>query len=323
MNLRRRMAVAALTSCLAWHASGQAHAQSMPPAGTPTVSNQSLADAVAGALKKNSHLKGYSAEIAVVDGVVELKGKAASEAQRQEIGSIIGAVPGVREVKLSMTAPAGVVPVQATSSSPIQDPAPVPPIQPMVPPAQQQPMPTQMPPMAWNPAMMQYYGHPAYMPPMPGMPPMRGMQPMQPMPFGLIPPMQGGHPGMYYPTAGQNFQAPLPMQVQPPAANPAPQANQQYFEPAPIGATQGAPNPQLQPPPLPPYAWPTYAPHNNYSRVAYPETYPTNAWPFIGPFYPFPKVPTGWRSVSLTWEDGYWWFGRNPTAHDWWRIRYR
>src|SRR5439155_22824171 len=30
----------------------------------------------------------------------------------------------------------------------------------------------------------------------------------------------------------------------------------------------------LNPPHLPPYAWPTYAPYNNYSRVGYPEQYP-------------------------------------------------
>jgi hypothetical protein len=82
------------------------------------------------------------------------------------------------------------------------------------------------------------------------------------------------------------------------------------------------PNPSLQPPPMPPYAWPSYAPYNNYSRVAYPLAYPYEQWPFIGPMYPFPRVPLGWRSVSLTWEDGTWWFHRNPTGHDWWRVRY-
>ena len=75
-----------------------------------------------------------------------------------------------------------------------------------------------------------------------------------------------------------------------------------------------------RPPPLPPYAWPTFAPYNNYSRVAYPTLYPAEAWPNIGPFYPFPKAPLGWRSVSLTWNDGYWFFGRNATGHDWWRA---
>jgi hypothetical protein len=78
----------------------------------------------------------------------------------------------------------------------------------------------------------------------------------------------------------------------------------------------------LNPPRMPPYAWPTYAPYNNYSRVAYPTEYPYQAWPFIGPFYPFPKVPLGWRSVKLEWEDGHWWFRKTACGHDWWHLRY-
>ncbi len=78
----------------------------------------------------------------------------------------------------------------------------------------------------------------------------------------------------------------------------------------------------LNTPMMPPYAWPTYAPYNNYSRVAVPTAYPYNAWPFIGPVYPFPRVPLGWRSVKLEWEDGHWWFSKTATPHDWWRIKY-
>jgi hypothetical protein len=78
----------------------------------------------------------------------------------------------------------------------------------------------------------------------------------------------------------------------------------------------------LSPPKIPPHAWPTYAPYNNYSRVAYPTLYPYNAWPFIGPCYPFPKVPLGWRAVKLQWQDGHWWYSKTATGHDWWRLRY-
>jgi hypothetical protein len=79
---------------------------------------------------------------------------------------------------------------------------------------------------------------------------------------------------------------------------------------------------QLGQPPMPPYSWPTYAPYNNYSRVAYPEAYPSNAWPFIGPMHPFPKIPLGWRSVKLEWDDGHWWYSRTATKYDWWRLRF-
>jgi hypothetical protein len=78
----------------------------------------------------------------------------------------------------------------------------------------------------------------------------------------------------------------------------------------------------LNPPKMPPYAWPTYAPYNNNSRVAYPDAYPAQAWPFIGPMYPFPKVPLSWRAVKLEWQDGYWWYSTHGTSHDWWRLRY-
>jgi hypothetical protein len=102
----------------------------------------------------------------------------------------------------------------------------------------------------------------------------------------------------------------------PPEPTPIFQAPPSGFGMAPV------PDPFMQPPRMPPYAWPTYAPYNNYSRVAYPTLYPYEAWPFIGPFYPFPKVPLGWRSVTLEWKDGHWWYGKNATGHDWWRIRY-
>ena len=124
---------------------------------------------------------------------------------------------------------------------------------------------------------------------------------------------------------------PLPLQPQPlqpdakgpkgpdriDAALPAP-----LPEPMPIFQAGFAGPADAGAPPVPPYAWPTYAPYNNYSRVAYPTAYPYEQWPFIGPMYPFPRVPLGWRSVSLTWEDGHWWYHRNPTGADWWRVRY-
>jgi hypothetical protein len=123
-------------------------------------------------------------------------------------------------------------------------------------------------------------------------------------------------------------QTPGVVQVQnPPLAAPVaplpigPVGGNPIVEPAPIGVP-GQISPDLQAPPLPPYAWPTYAPHNNLSRVGYPEAYPYNAFPFIGPYYPFPKVPLGWRKVTLEWEDGHWYLGRNSAPHDYWRVRF-
>ena len=74
------------------------------------------------------------------------------------------------------------------------------------------------------------------------------------------------------------------------------------------------PAPNTAPPPaaydqpyMPNYSWPAYAAYPNYAAVTYPKQYSASAWPYIGPFYPYPQVPLGWRKVSLEWDDG-WWF---------------
>jgi hypothetical protein len=143
--------------------------------------------------------------------------------------------------------------------------------------------------------------------------------PLQPVPPGGLPKV-GIDPKA---PPGQAPMVPMPM---PPGGIPGfggmPPGPGGVLEPLPIhSGNPGFPS-ATQPPPMPPYAWPTVAPYNNYSRVAYPSLYPYESFPFIGPFYPFPKVPLGWRSVTLSWEDGHWWLGRNACGHDWWRVRY-
>ena len=60
-------------------------------------------------------------------------------------------------------------------------------------------------------------------------------------------------------------------------------------------------------PHMPNHAWPSYAAYPNYAQVNYPKQYSPTCWPYIGPFYPYPQVPLGWRKVTLEWDDG-WWF---------------
>jgi len=60
-------------------------------------------------------------------------------------------------------------------------------------------------------------------------------------------------------------------------------------------------------PNMPDYAWPSYASYPNYAAVTYPKQYSPTAWPYIGPFYPYPQVPLGWRKVTMEWKDGWWW----------------
>lgn len=78
-----------------------------------------------------------------------------------------------------------------------------------------------------------------------------------------------------------------------------------YGEPVPAGYGGGAAGPS-EAPNLPGYAWPGYAANPNYGAVTYPKQYSAAAWPYIGPFYPYPQVPLGWRKVTLEWDDGWW-----------------
>jgi osmotically-inducible protein OsmY len=71
-------------------------------------------------------------------------------------------------------------------------------------------------------------------------------------------------------------------------------------------------------PTLPEYAWPTYAAYPNYAAVTYPRQYSASAWPYIGPFYPYPQVPLGWRKVTLEWDDGHWYLDFNDRTDRWW-----
>jgi hypothetical protein len=74
------------------------------------------------------------------------------------------------------------------------------------------------------------------------------------------------------------------------------------FVPGGSGGAGMTDNPQM-----PGYAWPSYASYPNYAALSYPQQYSPTAWPYIGPFYPYPQVPLAWRKVSLEWDDG-WWF---------------
>jgi hypothetical protein len=69
----------------------------------------------------------------------------------------------------------------------------------------------------------------------------------------------------------------------------------------------GGAGPNTDNPNMPGYAWPSYASYPNYAALSYPKQYSPTAWPYIGPFYPYPQVPLAWRKVSLEWDDG-WWF---------------
>ena len=71
-------------------------------------------------------------------------------------------------------------------------------------------------------------------------------------------------------------------------------------------------------PNMPDHAWPSYAQYPNTAAVSYPQQYSASAWPYIGPFYPYPQVPLGWRDATLRWDDGQWNLMFKPRTDRWW-----
>ncbi len=108
-----------------------------------------------------------------------------------------------------------------------------------------------------------------------------------PGPYGMVPPGPGG---------------PAPIAPPPTMGHPGP----------------GPVNPVYNQPYLPDHAWPTYAAYPNYGAVTYPKQYSASAFPYIGPFYPYPQVPMGWRSSTLEWDDGEWQLKFSPQTDRWW-----
>ncbi len=82
---------------------------------------------------------------------------------------------------------------------------------------------------------------------------------------------------------------------------PTPMGAQSYSMPANGGAAM-----RYDEPYMPNKAWPSYASYPNTAAVQYPKRHGAGAWPYIGPYYPYPQVPDGWRRVTLEWHDGYW-----------------
>jgi len=71
-------------------------------------------------------------------------------------------------------------------------------------------------------------------------------------------------------------------------------------------------------PSLPDHAWPSYAQYPNSAAVTYPQQYSASAFPYIGPFYPYPQVPLGWRDATLRWDDGQWNLQFRQRTDKWW-----
>lgn len=119
------------------------------------------------------------------------------------------------------------------------------------------------------------------------------------------------------PSAAQrNARRPIPIAYTQPV--PAPQGVQGQPQPMYTNSARSNVAPvKYDQPCLPNYAWPSYSAYPNYATVNYPTQYSPTCWPYIGPFYPYPQVPPGWRKVTLEWDNGWWWldFKDTPRCH--------
>ncbi len=205
--------------------------------------------------KEAGQLRGFGVDVKSHKGIVELVGRASSEAQRNTIIALAEGSEGVAGVRQSIAVPTAVQTQQApvlfgevmtTALSPVA-------VDPVISPARK----SSVPAVASSAI---------------------------PVPFDM------SQNSAMTRTVANFTQASGPVAGQPVPMSPS----------APPGA------PRYDNPNLPNYAWPGYAAHPNYASVTYPQQYDASAWPFIGPFYPYPQVPLGWRRVSLEWDDGWW-----------------
>lgn len=271
--------------------------------------DRETAQGIAEALRSSGRLTDYSIGVSYKDGTAWLYGRVSTEEQMAEAIAMAQQLPEVTRVvnKLAIGAsptqaagqPAGRPAVQLAprGSERLSEAQAVQPV------AYPQPAPQQRPaqgaPRVRRPA------------PLPA-------APAQPLAQRGLPPRgeQAGNPQprRYAPQLSQRA-----VPVQAVEAAPSPQGEYDGYEsgpmyqggptgaPLPIGGVGVAPPPVYDQPYMPNYAWPSYAAYPNYAGVTYPKQYSPSAWPYIGPFYPYPQVPLGWRRVTLEWDDG-WWF---------------
>lgn len=220
-----------------------------------------------GAAQRQGRLKGFGVDVNTQDGRVFLNGRASSDAHRQLITGLAHQVPGVVDVVDEIAVYSNSPAPQTFASDESNEPMPLSDYASNLIPVNVEPMGNAT--RGGTPAMGVSQRSNVTAQAVPYQ--MHAGQQMQASPVGM--PQYGGVAG-----------APVPM---------APYAG-------------GAAAPRYEQPYLPNYAWPGYAAYPNYAAVSYPQQYSPSAWPYIGPFYPYPQVPLGWRKVSLEWDDGWW-----------------
>ena len=274
---------------------------------TPTLgnTNQQAAETIANII--GEQFPDADIDVQYRGGQVWLKGEVGAQNQQKEIVARVFSIPSIKvteindEIQVVTSRTPSEIPAQVARpvASPTNVPVPIPngahprtvASMPVlaggVPQAQQQ-----MVPATWSGALLAPYPHPQYQ-----------------AAYGVRPGQQPMVAPAYAQTSivqpHQAAQQPIPQQAihQPAYYGPSPQA---AYNPEAYGPQGPLPGHYNQPN-LPDYAWPAYANYPNYAQVTYPKSYSPKAWPYIGPFYPYPQVPLGWRKVTLEHNNGWWW----------------
>lgn len=242
--------------------------------------NQEVAEQIAAGLTAAS-LDGYDIQIRFQNGVCLLDGSVGTQAERATAQQVVASVPGVRSVANRLTC----------ADEPAQRRAP----QGQFAPGAQYPQ--QFGPQGpQGPQRGPYAQHPQGGPQQGGMYPVNYRQGEPAAPGGG--PVPGGPPLGAMPMAPGGQMPPMPPT---------------YGHPG-MGASQAVYNN----PSVPDYAWPAYAQYPNSAAVNYPTQYSASAFPYIGPFYPYPQVPLGWRDATLRWDDGQWNLMFRTRTDKWW-----
>ncbi|MEW4452285.1 BON domain-containing protein [Bremerella sp. JC817] len=282
------------------------------------------------AKKAEGSLKGFNIGLRVEEGVVLLEGHVSSPEQHdmaidvaRRVSGVARVVDGIRiegtaggpELAGPVTTPRELAAGDITQPAPKRAPSLEPATQPVIEEAYAQQVPAV--PQVLEEVSLEPQGDFSFSPIMPasaerpsadqsamiGEPtPAAPLRQLKPVPAAQPRPMPAAAPA-YQVAANNNNAAAMnanmnaaqqPM-VAPPAYYPAQYGYGGYYRPV-----------RYDHPRMPGYAWPAYAAHPNYAAVTYPRQYSPQAWPYIGPFYPYPQVPLGWRKVEMEWKDGWW-----------------
>jgi osmotically-inducible protein OsmY len=258
------------------------------PASTtaPINRDMQITDAVIDRLQKAKSagtLRGFELDVSTVNGDVWLKGSVANSAQKSHVLDLARRVDGVARVIDDVT-------IKDASVRPVSNSEPTPALMPV-------PLPQVSVPQVSEPQFLgqqlhepqfhgqqfhgqQFHGQQVRGQQVSSMPMVGTAAPATPRAFapsGFASAHMGG---------GHAVATPVPMNG--------------------AGLEYGVGAPRYDQPNMPSYAWPSYAAYPNYAAVTYPKQYSPSAWPYIGPFYPYPQVPLGWRKVTLEWDDGLW-----------------